>query len=1036
MKNEKESNKRKKIILIGLIIILLALITSCSCATNFFGKIGDWITNGGSVDIDDDTNEPEIITNQELKFDVDHVDMTESDIDIKVGYTYHTIHPKEFICKTSDPSVATCRAKDGYVIITPIKPGTVIVTLRTETNGKVYEATTTVTINETSKYIVLSSPNGTLNIKKSNTKTISYQLVGIAGDISAISSDENIATAIAEDGILTITALRTGNVKITLSLTDNGKKYAATYALEITEEKEGSSNSNKPGSSSKPNKPNKPNPSDPGTNEELDSNSKLSDLLIAGQKVNFNSNKYEYTIGVNENTNKIAVNAVPESNKATIKYILNGIEVSGPEFPLKTGDNILQVVVTAEDKTQSIYTIIINKAASTDNTLLSLSTNKGEMSPKFDKNILEYNVIVDETEMYIDVLSTLSNDLSRVSYRYMNQKVNSLNNLMLINDKSVAEIIVTSESGDERVYRVNIFKGQIKDNNYLSNIISKEYGLKEEFSKDKNEYTIDVPYNTDKITLEAVKEDESSTLSYRLKGEEISDLNNIPLKDTDTIVEIIVEAQNGEKNIYTVTIHKPTRDIIIEKELYTINIESGKAQIVYEVLEDGEKTDDYNIDDISVAIPDFDGTYTIHKGYIELDLKSSMVGKTYELICFYNGMYAKTQVYVTMIDYYLTTYANEYEVSLEQGKGSKDIILNTNMFVDNFIVTNIDGKIRLTSSTNNEIYIDISSDTPLVTISIDEESTKNSIVVTASSMKEVNANIKVEGYAHNKLVNNLNVLLKFITKYVVVLDANGGFYNSLANRYEFLLKKDEIIKLEEYPAIKANIEENCEYYSLLGYDENKDSENPGYLPTDEITITENITLYAIYSKDSEYQELEDENKLYLTEVDLFHNEEYFEKYGKDKIIYPGATGAYIMTFNNVISKEVTITGITLEEETICIDNKCLNMGYVIKYTSKTASSWHYYYGSENEYTILNKDGIKETDNMYKKQIVFDEPITIPEDESIEISLLWKWTESEATDSIDTEIGKYAAESEKDEFYKLRVSIDFTSANKHCEINKE
>ena len=172
MRNKKDSNRRKKIILIGLFIILLALITSCSCSA-LLGKIGDWMTNGGSVDIDDDTNEPEIITNQELKFDVDHVDMTESDVDIKVGFTYHTINPKEFTCKTSDPSIATCRAKDGYVIITPIKPGTVTITLKTEVNGKIYEATTTVTVNETSKYIVLSSTNGTLNIKKSNTCLLS-----------------------------------------------------------------------------------------------------------------------------------------------------------------------------------------------------------------------------------------------------------------------------------------------------------------------------------------------------------------------------------------------------------------------------------------------------------------------------------------------------------------------------------------------------------------------------------------------------------------------------------------------------------------------------------------------------------------------------------------------------------------------------------------------------------------------------------------------------------------------------------------------
>ena len=152
--------------------------------------------------------------------------------------------------------------------------------------------------------------------------------------------------------------------------------------------------------------------------------------------------------------------------------------------------------------------------------------------------------------------------------------------------------------------------------------------------------------------------------------------------------------------------------------------------------------------------------------------------------------------------------------------------------------------------------------------------------------------------------------------------------------------------------------------------------------------------------------------MYLTDVDLFHNEEYFKMYGIDKIVYPGAKGSYIMTFNNNMKKDIYITDIILEEDyPICVSNGCLNMGYVLKDVNE------YYFANNRSYRVLNNhlENIKV-------------PLLIPSNGKSEISLLWKWLE--LNDQVDTDIGNLAATKKLD--YSLIVGIKYEVVKDECE----
>ena len=231
-------------------------------------------------------------------------------------------------------------------------------------------------------------------------------------------------------------------------------------------------------------------------------------------------------------------------------------------------------------------------------------------------------------------------------------------------------------------------------------------------------------------------------------------------------------------------------------------------------------------------------------------------------------------------------------------------------------------------------------------------------------------------------------------------------------------------------------------YKFIGYSTTPDGKIE-YNTTDKNIIknlNQDLKLYAIYETNSIPVDEKVINKtLWLTDVPLFHNEEYYKKYKEDKVIYPGASGVYVMNFTNNSSDKVTITGLTLKENTICIDGKgCLNMGYIIKYSASESNDWTYYYGETNsKYWILNSNPntIKVSDGVFKSEIKFndDEKIDIEPNETIAISVFWKW--EEVDDALDTLIGNHAAKKLHGEtindMYGISIGIDFETKLESC-----
>lgn len=1017
------NNKNKKITMIVIIIIIiLLLLSSCSLTKNFFGRIGDFFKSSSTHKIDD-KKDKEIIKNKDLIFDEKNSEIILSNEKYNISFSYKNINPKNLTCQTSNAEIATCYVEDGYVVVIPKKVGKVTVTLTSETNGKIYKATSDITIKDLERKIELSEYKGNMILSKTNKKIITYNLKNLKGNVIAKSSDEKIASVEISNGRIIITGYKIGNVTITLSVDNN---YKTSYKLTIIEKQE-----IKPTPGPKPTPNPKPSKSD-------DNN--LLGIYPSKGSLNpiFNKDVTNYNVIVGTDINKISFDITKSNNEATVTYTFAGNKINNlNNLSLNYGDNKLIITVKAENGSIKNYEINIKREKSSNNYLKELTATQGVLSPAFDKNTTSYNIDVNNEIDKISLSAKVEDSKSTISYKLNGFDITSLNDLNLNYGLNSVLITVTSENSENRTYTININR-KLSTNNYLSKLEINGFSLDKQFNKTTNSYSSNVNYNTNNIKIEIEKEDSKSSTIYKVNGTQVNDLNSVVLNNGDNSIEITVTSQSGVTNAYTLSVHKPVRTISLNDSNYIINMENLPYNISYTIKEDNIEISDYSKNDIQVTFNNYNGTYELLDGIIKLTPSVQDINQMSKIILDYSNSKAEA-TFKTLINdnYYVTSPSNNYEIIYKNGNGYKNFIINNNILSGTINTTNITNGIRVKSDDNH--YIDIvSNDTS--TVSVEYESGNNSLVLKSIANKNNGeTKVVVNGYAYNQLVDSKEISFRILAKYDVTILANDGFFDPFTNEYNFIYDLNQELDLSEFNAYKIDDTTECYYYTLIGWGINQTEKL--YETTSKINVDSDIVLYAIYSENSGYVDIPSSGRLYLTDVNIFHNEDYYEKYGKDKIIYPGARGSHVMTLTNTGTGDLKINGINLEEDTICIEeNKCINIGYKVRYIDNTSLDNIYYYGSQSEYKILSKDNLT-TYSVRGSQIgelfnyhttrnidISSSPLIIPKDESIEISLLWEWADID--DDLDTTIGKQTINID----YTLTVSIDYSRVDTHCNIN--
>ncbi len=154
------------------------------------------------------------------------------------------------------------------------------------------------------------------------------------------------------------------------------------------------------------------------------------DATLSGLKVGsltltplFSSPQTTYTATANETTTAVSVTATTTHTNATVT--VNGLPVrnGASSAPIQLAElTTIKVEVTAEDKsTKKTYTVTIKNDAlrirSNNADLASLKVNEGDMSPSFKSSITTYNVPVDATVDYIDIIPEAADSRATVAVK-------------------------------------------------------------------------------------------------------------------------------------------------------------------------------------------------------------------------------------------------------------------------------------------------------------------------------------------------------------------------------------------------------------------------------------------------------------------------------------------------------------------------------------------------------------------------------------------------------------------------------------------
>ena len=251
----------------------------------------------------------------------------------------------------------------------------------------------------------------------------------------------------------------------------------------------------------------------------------LSTLSIDGYNIGFNKNKLDYVLEVENNIESLNIDAKATDNNSNVK-------IEGND-KLLVGENIVKVIVS-NNNGQKIYTIKVNrkqdptKTYNTDNYLTNIVPSIGILSPKFDKDKLNYIIYLPYEEDKITFENTLSApDTSTI-------EVEGPENLNIGDNKYV--IKVRAESGDIREYTVIVRKANIyndSSNNFLKSITLENGKLTSDFDKNKTTY-----YYT-----------KGNGFKYNF---ELEDPNaTVEVYDDNGVITFIVTAPNGDIRVYT-----------------------------------------------------------------------------------------------------------------------------------------------------------------------------------------------------------------------------------------------------------------------------------------------------------------------------------------------------------------------------------------------------------------------------------------------------------------------------------------------------
>lgn len=303
---------------------------------------------------------------------------------------------------------------------------------------KLSNSTIDIYVGETKTILVSSDVAvGKLNVSSSNNGVASVNINSIF--IQTVGSSQSINITGNSVGVAIVSVVATSE----FATMDEEILTGQTKTLTINVKEKEQAPVQQPQTQTQPQQPQTPTVTTPTAPKNTDAT--LKNIELSEGNIEFSNDKDTYDLTVDYSVSSIEINGVLNDNKASVK-------IEG-DTNLKEGDNVIKLVVTAEDgKATKTYTLNIkreNKVLSKNSKIKKLTINNYDIN--FNNNKKSYDLIIgNEDNLTFNV--ELEDEFAK--YEIVGNKK--------LKNKSVIKVIVTAEDKSSTVYSINIIKEKNK----------------------------------------------------------------------------------------------------------------------------------------------------------------------------------------------------------------------------------------------------------------------------------------------------------------------------------------------------------------------------------------------------------------------------------------------------------------------------------------------------------------------------------------------------------------------------------------------
>jgi sugar lactone lactonase YvrE len=334
-----------------------------------------------------------------------------------------------------------------------------------------------------------------------------------------------------------------------------------------------------------------------------------------------------YTANVGHAVSSITVTptlADSGNSSATVSvYDGGGTRVSGPHavgsgaastpLPLDVGNNVISVLVTAQDGSTRMYTVTVTRAAASSNPNLSgLTLSSGMLNPAFEPDTTGYTATVGNNVNSVTVTMEKSDaDRAATTTSIYNSAGTLINGPFALSSGTAAfslplnagsneySIILRSQDGMEKTYTLTITR-TVSANADLSGLTLSTGTLSPSFVPGTTGYTSIVGNSVSSITVTPTAADGNATVSVNgkpLPSGAASESLPLIVGSTNEII-VVVTAQDGTTTkTYTISV---TRARSGNADLNDLTLSSGVLTPSF-IPNTFKASVDYQVDSISVT---------------------------------------------------------------------------------------------------------------------------------------------------------------------------------------------------------------------------------------------------------------------------------------------------------------------------------------------------------------------------------------------------------------------------------------------------